>query len=151
MNRENRISRRTFLDRFLQGGLVALIGAIFYPIVRYIIPPKAGEANISQLKLNFTRADIEEAKQKSKIFKFGRQLGIIFITPKGELRALTATCTHLDCTVQYRPDWEIIWCACHNGRYDLNGKNISGPPPRPLQPFVVTEKGDNIFISRGKA
>jgi len=145
------LSRRTFLDRLLQGGLVALIAAILYPITKFIIPPKAGEVNISQLKLDLTRADIEAAKQKSKTFKFGRTLGIILITPKGELRALTATCTHLDCTVQYRPDWGIIWCACHNGRYDLDGKNISGPPPRPLEEFTVTEKGEDIFISRGKA
>ena len=50
----------------------------------------------------------------------------------GNYRALSATCTHLGCIVQYRSDLQEIWCACHNGLYDLNGRNISGPPPRPL-------------------
>jgi len=144
-------SRRSFLDRLLQGGLVALIAAVFYPVIKFMIPPKAGEVNVSQVKLPFTRIDIEEAPQKSRTFKFGNILGIILITPDGKLKALTATCTHLSCTVQYRPDWGVIWCACHNGRYDLNGNNISGPPPRPLTQFAVNEVGKDIFISREKS
>jgi cytochrome b6-f complex iron-sulfur subunit len=63
---------------------------------------------------------------------------------------LSATCTHLDCTVQNRPDWGIIWCACHNGKYDYDGNNISGPPPRPLEKFNVNEVDGVIFVSRGK-
>ena len=65
-----------------------------------------------------------------------------------ELKAMAATCTHLDCTVQHRPDLGIVWCSCHNGRYDLDGKNISGPPPRPLEKYVVNEVGDDIFVVR---
>ena len=41
--------------------------------------------------------------------------------PAGELKALTAKCTHLDCTVQYRAERSDIWCACHNGTYDTKG------------------------------
>jgi Rieske Fe-S protein len=151
MSQTTEISRRSFLDRFLQGGLIALIAAVLYPVVRYIIPPAAGEVNVSQVKLGFTREDIEATKQKSKLFKFGRALGIILITPEGKLQALEATCTHLDCTVQYRPDLGVVWCACHNGRYDLNGNNISGPPPRPLKQFAVNEVGQDIFISHERS
>ncbi len=42
----------------------------------------------------------------------------------------------------------MIWCACHNGRYDLTGKNVSGPPPRPLEEFHVNVRGDEIIVSR---
>jgi Rieske Fe-S protein len=68
-------------------------------------------------------------------------------TPGGELRAFSARCTHLDCTVQYREDLNHIWCACHNGHFDLNGKNIAGPPPEPLQAFEVNVRGDQIVVS----
>ena len=61
--------------------------------------------------------------------------------------ALAATCTHLDCIVQYREDTKQIWCACHNGVYDLNGRNISGPPPRPLKIFDVKVVKDEIIIT----
>ncbi|MBI2884427.1 MAG: Rieske 2Fe-2S domain-containing protein, partial [Candidatus Methylomirabilis oxyfera] len=65
------------------------------------------------------------------------------------LRAFSAVCTHLQCTVQYREDRQDIWCACHNGVYDLNGKNISGPPPRPLEALKLNVRGDQIIVMKG--
>ena len=141
-------TRRSFLDKLLAGGFLALLASVLYPVSRFIIPPESGEANVNQVKLPFNRAELEAHPQKSKTFKFGRTLGIIILTPAGDLRALAATCTHLDCTVQNRPDLGIIWCACHNGRYDLNGNNISGPPPRPLERYAVNEVDDEIFVSK---
>lgn len=64
------------------------------------------------------------------------------------LKAFSAVCTHLECTVQYRPDMERIWCACHNGIYDLNGRNVAGPPPRPLDVFKVAVQGDDVVVSK---
>ena len=142
-------SRRSFLEIILGSSAVMALGAVFYPIFKFITPPKTAEANLSQLKLSFTRADIDAEAQKAKYFKYGKALGIIFINEKKELRAIDATCTHLDCTVQHRPDLGILWCSCHNGRYGLDGSNISGPPPRPLGSYVVKEEGDVIFVSKG--
>ncbi len=148
---ENKPSRRGFLNIILGGGALATLGSILYPVVRYIVPPAAGEARLSQLKLPFARPDIEADPKKAKYFKYGRELGIIFLTENGELKALTATCTHLDCTVQHRPDLGIIWCSCHNGRYGLDGQNISGPPPKPLTVFAINEVDGTIFVSREEA
>jgi hypothetical protein len=69
-------------------------------------------------------------------------------TAAGDLKAFSATCTHLDCTVQYKNDQGILWCACHNGKYDLNGRNISGPPPRPLDSFRVVVQGEEVLVSK---
>lgn len=143
--------RRRLIGWILKSGTVAFLGSVLYPICSFLMPPKSGEATVTQVKLPFTRADIEGDEKKSKLFKFGRSLGIIVLTDAGELRAFSATCTHLDCTVQNRPDLGIIWCACHNGQYDLQGRNIAGPPPRPLEPFVVNERADDIFLTRENA
>ncbi len=116
---------------------MALLGSVFYPIYKYVIPPPSGEANVSQVKLPFKLKELQEDKTKSRLFKFGRSLGIIVITPDDKVKAFSAVCTHLSCTVQYRNDLELIWCACHNGRYDLEGRNVSGPPPRPLESYSV--------------
>ncbi len=145
---DGKSTRRGFLELILGGSVLATLGAVFYPMVRFIIPPAAGEAKLSQLKLPFSRADIEADPKKAKYFKYGRELGIIYQTEQGELKALAATCTHLDCTVQHRPDLGIIWCSCHNGRYDLDGKNISGPPPKPLGVYSVKEAEGTIFVSQ---
>jgi cytochrome b6-f complex iron-sulfur subunit len=145
---EKDISRRKFLDRVIAVIGVGFAASVLYPISKYLVPPKSGEADASQVKLPFTRADLEKEVQKSKTFRFGRILGIIVLTPTGDLKALSASCTHLDCTVQYQPDQGLLWCACHNGKYDLNGGNVSGPPPRPLQKFVVNEVGKDIFVAK---
>jgi cytochrome b6-f complex iron-sulfur subunit len=147
---EAKQTRRSFLNWVLGGGVLATVGAIVYPAWRFITPPPSGEANVSQVKLPFKRADLAAESQKAKTFKFGRSIGIIVLTDSGELKALSASCTHLDCTVQHRPDLGILWCACHNGRYDLDGKNISGPPPRPLEKYAVNEVGEDIFVAKEK-
>lgn len=149
MTNEDTVTRRGFLNQLLGITGAAFLASALYPVVRFLVPPKSGEANVSQVKLPFGRAEIQAVPQKFKTFRFGRQLGIILMDPDGKLHALSAACTHLDCTVQYRPDMGLLWCACHNGKYDLRGKNISGPPPRPLENFVVNEQGNDILVSKG--
>lgn len=140
-----RISRRGFLDFFLGGALAALASAVAYPVFRFITPPKLPEATLSSV----IAAKVGELQNNSgKIFRFGKEPGILILTRSGKYRAFAATCTHLDCTVQFRSDLEEIWCACHNGHYDLNGKNISGPPPTPLPTYEVTVRGDDIVVSK---
>jgi len=60
---------------------------------------------------------------------------------------MEATCTHLDCLVQFKNDTQQIFCACHNGIYDLHGRNVSGPPPKPLKEYVVSVMSDEIRIT----
>jgi len=128
------VSRRRFLDLLLGGtGLAALIG-LFYPIFRYLTPPEQEEAVVSSVNLGPAK---DFPLNSGKIFRFGNKPGIIIRGSDGKFRAYNATCTHLDCIVQYDAKVEGIWCACHNGRYDINGRNISGPPPRPLTPYAV--------------
>lgn len=140
-----RFSRRKFLDFLLGSGLLALLGSIIFPVLRFLVPSKA----VATQRESVLAAKASELKPNSgKIFRYGNQPAILIRTPSGELRAFSAVCTHLACTVQYRPDLEEIWCACHNGHYDLHGRNIAGPPPRPLDAYEVAQKGDSVYVSR---
>jgi Rieske Fe-S protein len=146
MPTEQPTSRRNILNYLLGTGALASLAAILYPITRFMIPPRIVESSASSV----VAAKVAEIKPNlAKIFKFGSKPGILIQTPSGEYRAFNAVCTHLDCTVQYRSDEKLIWCACHNGRYDLTEKNISGPPPRPLEEFKVNVRGDEIVVTRG--
>lgn len=118
---------------------------MLYPIVSYLNPPKQNEVEVSSV-LAGKISDFE--KDSGKIVRFGNKPVIVVRTEKGDFKALSAVCTHLDCTVQYKKELGLIWCACHNGKYDLSGKNVSGPPPRPLDPYTVTLQGENIFVSK---
>jgi Rieske Fe-S protein len=54
----------------------------------------------------------------------------------------------LNCTVQYKNDVKHIWCACHNGHFDLFGKVLSGPPPAALEEFNVSIVNEDIIVSK---
>ncbi|HLF84348.1 MAG TPA: Rieske 2Fe-2S domain-containing protein [Blastocatellia bacterium] len=138
--------RREFLDYLLGTSIGATLLAIFYPIVKFMIPPQVVESAENSVVAGSVK---ELATNSGKIFKFGTKPGILVRTASGELKAFSAICTHLDCIVQYRPDTKQIWCACHNGQYNMSGQNVGGPPPRPLEEYVVNTRGDEIVVSKG--
>lgn len=139
-------SRRRWLSRLLGTSLAATVVSFLYPVLRYVVPPMASEPSQSEVELEVKASEI--LPNTGRIVPFAGKAALLFRTASGELRALTATCTHLACTVQYRGERSDVWCACHNGVYDLNGANVSGPPPRPLTKLDVNVRGDRIVIRR---
>jgi Rieske Fe-S protein len=138
-------SRRRAIELFLGGGVLASLASFLYPVLRYFVPPAVidlGGDEVVASKLGEMRPN------SGKIFRFGSRPGLLILNSDGTYRALSAICTHLGCTVQYRPDLREIWCPCHNGIYNLNGGNVSGPPPRPLTVFDFHQRGDEIVVSR---
>ena len=138
---------RRVVNLLLGTSLGALFISVFYPIVKFLIPPKLAEPTTFSVTVPWKAAELKA--NSGRIFRFGSRPGLLVKTPAGELRAFSAICTHLDCTVQYREDRQDIYCACHNGVYDLNGKNVSGPPPRPLDPLKLNVRGDQIIVMKG--
>lgn len=140
---------RTFLDVLLAVGFVSTAAAIAYPVARFLVPPESGEAATNSVVAGKAAA---LKPNSGLIFPFGSKPAIVVRAADGTLSALTAVCTHLECTVQYKADTSQIWCACHNGLYDLAGNVISGPPPRPLEHFTVNLRGEpgaeDIVVSR---
>lgn len=139
------LSRRSFIDFFLGGGVLAMLGSIFFPVLKYVMPPDIPQA----VQNDVVAGKVGElAPNAGKIFRFGNKPGILVRTPEGEYRAFSAVCTHLQCTVQYREDFKHIWCACHNAHFDLTGRNIAGPPPRPLEEYRVEIRGEDVIAIR---
>ncbi len=137
--------RRRFIQVLLGGGLLASAASFVYPVLRYLVPPATTDRGGDSV----VAAKVGELKANSaKIFRFGSRPGLLILGSDGEYRAMSATCTHLSCTVQYQSDRKQVWCACHNGTYDLAGRNVSGPPPRPLELFDVQVQGDEVVVRR---
>ena len=140
------ISRKSFVNWLLGTSLGATLASALYPVFRFVIPPEVAEAPVNRV----LAARLSELPLNAgKVFRFGSKPGIVVRTATGEVRAFSAVCTHLNCTVQYRPDFQHVWCACHNGHYDLQGKNLSGPPPRPLEVYKVDIAGDDVYVTKG--
>ncbi len=126
-------------------GAAGWLGSVIFPLIKYIIPPKMPEAKVTSVKVG----DVADfAPGSGTLFKYGTKPGIIICHDNGGFSAFFATCTHLDCTVQFKEDERIIWCACHNGKYDLHGKNIAGPPPKPLEEFKLVVQGEEIYVTK---
>jgi cytochrome b6-f complex iron-sulfur subunit len=137
-------SRRVWLWRAIQGTIAATLAAVFYPVARFVWPREATESGaaekIAPISFGELRADAEGHWPKAATFDFNGKPCLVIKTENDELKAFNALCTHVDCTVEYRADKKDIFCNCHNGVYDLNGHNVAGPPPRPLEVYKVTKR-----------
>jgi Rieske Fe-S protein len=133
--------RRTWLLQGLQASIAATVVAIFYPAIRFLWPRPATRSGamekVADFRVNELKPDGEQWPARFTIDFDGKPC-LVIRTAAGEVRAFNAVCTHTDCTVEFRPDKADIFCNCHNGRYDLNGRNVSPPPPRPLELYKVT-------------
>lgn len=139
------MNRRRFVNFFLGGSLLGTAASLLYPLIRYLIPPRQAEATAKRV----VAAKVGElAPNSAKLFRFGSSPALLIHTADGELRAFSAICTHLTCTVNYEGETGTLYCPCHNGRFDLAGNVLSGPPPRPLHTFKVEVSGEDIFVSR---
>ncbi|MEO8587646.1 MAG: Rieske 2Fe-2S domain-containing protein [Acidobacteriota bacterium] len=142
-------SRRRWIDALLGTSFVAWTLAVVYPVLKYLTPLKdGGGAN------KVTLSDAQKQELATNGFLIAR-LGtdrVLILKDKDKIKAMSAKCTHEGCTVQFLPADGIVWCACHNGKFAMDGRVISGPPPRPLAAFSV--EGDlkgAVTISRGGA
>jgi cytochrome b6-f complex iron-sulfur subunit len=153
-------SRRNWLANCLGGSIAATFAVLLYPVARFLRPKASANSGALELVAPYRMDELVRAQKEGKAlapFDFGGKPCILFLaldaTGNGEPRAIDAVCTHLQCTVEYRPGPQDLFCNCHNGVYDLNGRNIAGPPPRPLEVYRAVvgngEKGkEEIIVSR---
>jgi len=139
-----RTSRRKVLDFLLKLGIFGWLASVLYPVISYLKPlPQSGASG----PIRLTRGETTKIERdKFTIVPVGSKRLIVFEDPAGEVRALSAKCTHEGCTVSYVPGESLIWCACHNGRYDLEGRVLSGPPPKPLAEYAVHRDSDGTIV-----
>ncbi|MFL6248035.1 MAG: ubiquinol-cytochrome c reductase iron-sulfur subunit [Thermoanaerobaculia bacterium] len=144
--------RRRFINWFLGTSFGALAVSVLYPIARFLSPPKIAEPGTAQVEAGLTD-DVAFREKGFKIIRFGADPVIVVRADENDFRAFSATCTHLDCIVGYQKDRSRLWCNCHGGAYDLTGRNVAGPPPRPLTAFQVnlvkkSEGTSTIVVSK---
>ena len=144
---ESYLVRRRFLCGMLGGGAAALGAGVCAPLVGYV-------GNLREEPppdwIEIEEADYRLAPGTSKAVLYGRIPVLLFKTPDANPDSLpkvfVATCTHLDCTVDYDAQKNLIVCHCHDGYYDVDGKVISGPPPRPLREFFSRIRSNGNLV-----
>lgn len=135
------MKRRDFLSLLLAIFGATAMGSFAYPLMRFLAPPEE-KAGIKKMTLD--KRDILTGKAKEVIL--GTTPAIIIDRPGKGYIALSRVCTHLGCLVNYDEEEERLVCPCHAGIYDLDGRVLSGPPPRPLQQLPLKVEGNKIIV-----
>ena len=139
---KNAPRRRDVLGMALGGTAAAFAAAVVYPLGRYLEPPSrppSGPTTVGKVE--------DFAAGSSKTVLVEEQPVLVIRTADGEFRAFSALCTHLQCIVGYSPERNRIECPCHQGVYSVDGQNLSGPPPRPLDEYVVSISDGAVIVS----
>lgn len=124
-------------------------GVTLLPILMYLNPPPGSGEEKSKVNSLEVCKLAELPKGTGKNFRFGSVPALVIHTEDGQLHAFKAICTHLGCTVQFKDDKQIIYCACHGGEYDAHtGKNIAGPPPKPLPELKADVVNGTVIVSK---
>jgi Rieske Fe-S protein len=139
------VTRRTFLNTLFGGWLLSFCFGSFYAFFKFAFPTLGKEPDFVVLKA----ADFMEIPVNSvKPFAWGGKVGLFFRNSSGGHAALKGVCTHMECNITYRPEEKKFYCACHKGWFDETGKNIEGPPPKPLEFFDFTLEGEKLIVAR---
>ncbi|HEY3234852.1 MAG TPA: Rieske (2Fe-2S) protein [Polyangiaceae bacterium] len=146
------ITRRRFARAVLGTATAGYSVAIAYPVTRYLLSgAEIADEGTQVSEVSIGKAD-DLNPRSGKNFAFGSRPALIVRDAGGNFAAFLATCTHLGCTVALDPKAFIIRCPCHGGTYDpMTGKNIGGPPPKPLEPLHAVIETDKLVVRKRKA
>ncbi len=88
-------------------------------------------------KSDFTRVTLPKAQKEA----------VLWVTEAadGSYLALSSRCTHKGCEVDWQKSDAQFVCPCHRGRFDAQGNNVGGPPPRPLPAFATRAEKDGTL------
>jgi cytochrome b6-f complex iron-sulfur subunit len=136
------MKRRNFLKIAIAAFGSVTAGSFAYALVKFLsaLPTRIAEAN----RLVIRKSDIPSGEAKHFVYR--NVPAVIINRPEKGFIALSRTCTHLGCLVEYHRIKQRMVCPCHAGNFDLEGNVLSGPPPKslPLIPFKI--EGENIVI-----
>ncbi|MHB9052942.1 MAG: QcrA and Rieske domain-containing protein [Thermoleophilia bacterium] len=135
------ITRRRFLSVVFAGATAVGLGAFAAPLARYAYPVLKGQVFARQQVATTAQVTADGFK-----FDYMDTPSMVIPTSDGGYAAFSLVCTHLGCIVKWEPKNKDFHCPCHAGKFDETGKNISGPPPKPLTKYNLTIQGTAIIV-----
>lgn len=124
--------RRDFLRRLGEGSVFLAFLAQVVAAARAMVP------NVLYEPLK--RFRVKRPEQYPQGYTFDPERRIFVVRNEGSFHVISAVCTHLGCTVQWRE--REFECPCHGSHFLPDGTVVSGPAPRPLPWFAVSVAPD---------
>ncbi len=125
-----RPTRRNILVKVIQWVGALVTAALIYPLLRftgYTIKRKPRYVTVS--------APLPASG-------FHAEQDFILFAGSSTPIAVSRTCTHLGCRVNYLEDKKFIECPCHQSRFSTEGKLLHGPAKKDLPSFPVEIQAD---------
>ncbi len=157
MGKESELDRRKFLEVgiFAISGTIAAVSSV--ALARFAVGPSFRKEKSKWIEVEledaqddnpgFTRVVLEYETKDGWLTSNARTLAYVKRVNNDEVIAISAGCTHLGCIVTWKEDQNIFKCPCHDGRYDADGKVISGPPAAPLKRHKTKIEDGKIFLA----
>jgi menaquinol-cytochrome c reductase iron-sulfur subunit len=158
---ESPVRRRGFLA-FCTGALATLLGALVaIPAFGYFLAPLRGRFGksqgggefqpvgsldslpVGQWKLVSFEVVDQDGWEKTRN---RRSVWVRRDAANAEVTVLSPICPHLGCPISWQPDRSSFNCPCHGGVFDANGKNVAGPPPRPMDRLESRIAGGRLLV-----
>lgn len=133
----NRENRRAFLTKLIKWSGALISAALLYPLFSFLgftIKPKPRYVKVAA---------------PLPLSGYHTERDFILFVDQGMPRAISRTCTHLGCRVNFLEDKKIIECPCHQSRFTAYGKLISGPAKTDLSAFAVEIQTDETGTTTG--
>jgi menaquinol-cytochrome c reductase iron-sulfur subunit len=149
------IDRRRFFTRLffglsgLLGALIGIpvVGALVSPAFKPVAPSQWVEVGpTSSFGPDPTLAHHLYPRQEGWVNTNEDVQVWVVRTAEGDYRIFDSHCTHLGCPYHWEATMRRFVCPCHGGQFDLTGKVLAGPPPRPLDYYESKVEGLTLFM-----
>ena len=137
------IGRRRFLSQAVMGfGALFGLGLLAVRFAQFLVPaPKP-----RQLEAVLIGTEAKVPVGEALAMDLGGHKLMVLRTEEG-VTAFSRRCTDLGCLVSWNRERQQFVCPCHQGVFDKTGRNIAGPPPRPLDRFEVVKRGEQLYVT----
>lgn len=143
-------SRRRFLKWFWRIlGIVASVELVAVFVSFFKPSPDLGKNNTYQRKV--IEAGQVNDFEPGSVTAFVRGRFYLVRLPSGGFLAVSSQCTHLGCSIPWDNNQKRFICPCHASHFDITGKVLSSPAPRPLDLFLIQITNNNIFVDASVA
>jgi Rieske Fe-S protein len=137
------VGRRRFLSQAVMAfGALFGMGALALRFVQFLVPsqkPRRYEAVL-------IGAEARMPMGEPVPMNLGGHKIMVLKTEEG-ITAFSRRCTDLGCLVSWNKERGQFVCPCHQGVFDKTGRNIAGPPPRPLDRYEVVRRNGQLYVN----